>query len=166
MYRKINDFITDWKSEVNSTVKIFSAVTEEIKSFKANDNVRTIERIAWHITQTLTEMPHKAGIVDQDFLDQKPIPEKFELIIECYKNYSQILEEQINKKWSDEMLTEKIEVYGQSWARKNILSVLIKHQIHHRAQITILMRLAKTKVPGIYGPSKEEWTQFGMEPQD
>lgn len=166
MFRRINDFIADWKSEVNLTIKIFNEVTEEIKSFKVDDNIRTLERIAWHITQTLTEMPYKAGIVDQDYLDQKPIPEKFEEVTECYKKYSLILEEQISEKWSDDMLTEKIEVYGQSWERKNILSIIIKHQIHHRAQMTIIMRLAKTKMSGIYGPAKEEWTQFGMEPQE
>jgi hypothetical protein len=28
------------------------------------------------------------------------------------------------------------------------------------------MRLADLKVPGVYGPSKEEWTAFGMPAQE
>jgi uncharacterized damage-inducible protein DinB len=28
--------------------------------------------------------------------------------------------------------------------------------------MTVLMRQAGLKVPGIYGPSYEEWLQFGM----
>jgi uncharacterized damage-inducible protein DinB len=40
--------------------------------------------------------------------------------------------------------------------------VLITHQIHHRAQMTVLMRLAGLKVPGVCGPAKEEWKAMGM----
>jgi uncharacterized damage-inducible protein DinB len=40
---------------------------------------------------------------------------------------------------------------------------LIQHQAHHRGQMTVLMRQAGLPVPGIYGPSKEEWANFGME---
>ncbi|MCK4657684.1 MAG: hypothetical protein KAT85_11650, partial [candidate division Zixibacteria bacterium] len=34
--------------------------------------------------------------------------------------------------------------------------------IHHRGQMTVLMRQAGLKVPGVYGPSMEEWEHFGM----
>jgi len=40
---------------------------------------------------------------------------------------------------------------------------LIQHQNHHRGQMTVLMRQAGLTVPGIYGPAKEEWGNFGME---
>jgi uncharacterized damage-inducible protein DinB len=29
--------------------------------------------------------------------------------------------------------------------------------------MTVLMRQAGLRVPGVYGPSQEEWSQFGME---
>jgi hypothetical protein len=32
--------------------------------------------------------------------------------------------------------------------------------------MTVLMRQAGLKVPGVYGPSREEWSQFGMQPQE
>jgi uncharacterized damage-inducible protein DinB len=46
------------------------------------------------------------------------------------------------------------------------LGVIVSHQIHHRAQLTIVMRLNGLKVPGVYGPSKEEWTSYGMPAQE
>ena len=91
MYRKIEDFIADWKSEESSTIKIISNVTEQAKSTKANENIRSLERLAWHITQTLTEMPYRAAIIDADYLDNKPIPESFDEIISTYKNHSREL---------------------------------------------------------------------------
>ncbi|MCK5703512.1 MAG: hypothetical protein KAI29_20285 [Cyclobacteriaceae bacterium] len=166
MYRKIEDFIADWKSEESFTIKIFSKITDKIKSYKATENTRTLERLAWHITQTLTEMPFRAGIIDSDFLENKPIPQSFDDIISTYKKHSNELVKLLQEKWTDSELTGKIEVYGQQWERRKILSVLVKHQTHHRGQMTILMRLQNIEVPGTYGPSKEEWSKFGMKPQE
>lgn len=166
MYRKIEDFINDWKMESEFTIKLFSAIPHEKKSKKVKENIRSLDRLAWHITQTLTEMPFRAGILEQDYLDQKSVPESFNQIINTYKKYSDELVSLIEKKWKDNDLSEVIEVYGQKWQRTKILSVLLNHQIHHRAQMTIIMRLLDLKIPGIYGPAKEEWTNYGMDPQD
>ena len=57
-------------------------------------------------------------------------------------------------------------MYGEQWQRKVTLTSLVFHQIHHRAQIEVLMRQAGLRVPGLYGPSKEEWAAMGMTPQD
>ena len=164
MYRKIEDFITDWKTEEQFTLKIFATVTEEIKAHRSNDNIRSLERLAWHITQTLTEMPSKSGIIDTDVLENQPIPEDFTAIIDTYKQHSEKLLSVLQERWTNEGLTEMIPVYGQQWERRKILSVLVKHQIHHRAQMTTLMRVLDIPVPGTYGPSKEEWSKFGMDP--
>lgn len=166
MYRTIEDFIADWKSEESSTIAIFSKITPESKAYKADENIRTLERLAWHITQTLTEMPFRAGIINADFLDQERIPKSFEEIISAYTKHSSELMKLVQEKWSDSDLTGNIEVYGQQWERRKVLSVLVKHQIHHRAQMTTLMRLQHIEVPGIYGPSKEEWAKYGMKTQE
>ncbi len=166
MYSNLSDFITDWKAEASFTLKIFEAIPDELILTTVSDNVRSLGRLAWHITQTLTEMPHKAGVVDEDNLDNLPIPESFAKISDIYALYSEALIKNLEQKWSGTDLTESIEIYGQQWEKRKLLSVLITHQIHHRAQMTIVMRLLELNVPGIYGPSKEEWGQFGMEAQD
>ena len=55
-------------------------------------------------------------------------------------------------------------MYGETWINGDTLSALVDHQIHHRGQITVLMRQAGLKVPGIYGPSREDWNKIGMKP--
>ena len=156
MYCTIEDFLADWKNEASATIKIFEAITEDAKGAKAAEHVRSLERLGWHITQTLTEMPARAGIVDEDVLDNRPIPSSFKEIINEYQTYSEILANQVKDRWSDEMLIEEVEVYGQKWQRKKILSVLVLHQVHHRGQMTALMRVQGLKVPGIYGTANEE----------
>jgi len=162
MYRKIEDFIEDWKAEESATIKIFESIPESAKSTKATEHLRSLERLAWHITQTLTEMPARAGLVEKDVLEHEPIPASFEEIIRAYKKYSKELADNLQKKWKDDGLTDTVEMYGQQWEKRKILSVMVLHQVHHRGQMTALMRVLGLKVPGIYGPSKEEWGAYGM----
>jgi uncharacterized damage-inducible protein DinB len=166
MYLKINDFVNEWNEESESTLKIFSQIPDSVKSLKDNENIRSLERLAWHITQTITEMPKSCGIMKEDALENKDIPSSFSEIIDLYKEHSKKLSETLEKEWTDADLTRNMKIYGQEWEGGKILSILVKHQIHHRAQMTILMRMQNLKVPGLYGPSKEEWSQYGMEAQE
>ena len=59
-------------------------------------------------------------------------------------------------------LEELDDMYGQQWPRGLTLAILLNHEIHHRAQMTVLMRQAGLVVPGVFGPSKEEWGEYGM----
>jgi uncharacterized damage-inducible protein DinB len=162
MYCTIKDFVTQWKTEEYATLKIFESVSDVVLNNKVNDDLRSLGRMAWHITQTLTEMPHKAGLVDEDMLENIPIPKSMQDIIKIYKQYSALLLEQVEGRWKDDDLTGNIEVYGEQWERRKVLSVLVLHQAHHRGQMTALMRMLDLQVPGIYGPSKEEWSKYGM----
>lgn len=40
---------------------------------------------------------------------------------------------------------------------------LIKHIIHHRGQVTVLMRQAGIEPFGVYDPTKERWVGVGVE---
>lgn len=73
--------------------------------------------------------------------------------------------EEITSKWKDADMEKEVNMYGQMWKNGVTLQILISHQIHHRAQLTVLMRQAGLVVPGIMGPSKEEWAAMGMPPQ-
>ena len=53
-------------------------------------------------------------------------------------------------------------MYGQQWKNGTTLRALISHQAHHRGQLTVLMRQAGLRVPGIYGPAREDWASMGM----
>jgi len=166
MFRTIQDFVNLWKMETDCTIKIFLKITDDKFNHKVSPNIRSLGKLAWHITQTLTEMPYKAGIVEKDYLDEITVPDSVQKIVDTYKKYSKVLIRSLESKWTDKDLNDEIDMYGQRWEKKKILLSLITHQIHHRAQMTIIMRLQNIPVPGVYGPSKEEWLQFGMDPQD
>lgn len=166
MYRHVQDFLNDWKEEESYTLKIFSKITEETKSQKINPNVRTLECLAWHITHTITEMGTAAGLFEKDALANIPAPATIAGIIEIYRQYNVIFAQTVRSKWTDSSLDDEVPMYGETWAKGKILSVIIAHEAHHRSQMTTIMRVVGLPVPGIYGPSKEEWAAMGVPAMD
>ena len=162
MYRNIDDFLNDWNDEEKFTEKFFGLIKEESKKTKVHEDVRSLERLAWHITQTLTEMPTKAGLFDHDPLHDMPAPHSIDEIIKINKKYSKELVENIKTKWKNEDLENEVNMYGDNWKKGKILSILIGHQVHHRGQMTVIMRLLNIPVLGYFGPSKEEWIAMGV----
>lgn len=166
MYRTINDFSEDWKYESEATLKVFKSLTQESLDQTVTPEGRSLRKLAWHITLGSPQMLTLAGFTVDKFDKSEPAPEKLEDIIKEYERYSQLVGENITKNWKDENLTEELDMFGGKWKKGKILSTLIIHQTHHRAQMTVLMRQAGLKVPGIYGPAKEEWAAMGMPAQE
>lgn len=166
MYYKLSDFISDWNYESESTIKIFSNLTDNSLSKRIHEKVRTAGRLAWHITTTIPEMMNRTGLIIENVREDLPLPTKVVDLVEAYKSVSNDLVNQIRSTWTDESLLREDDMYGEMWARGKTLSVLITHQIHHRSQLTIIMRLLGLKVIGVYGPSNEEWAAYGMSAQE
>ncbi len=166
MYNKIKNFEEAWKYESDSTLKVLDQLTDDSLNNKFNDNVRTPGKIAWHIVTTLGEMVQRTGLKFDATPEDAPIPSSVKEICDEYKRSSDGMLKAVTTGWNDDSLKEDIELYGQTWKKGKVLSVLVNHQIHHRGQLTVLMRMAGLKVPGVYGPAKEEWAQMGMPPQD
>lgn len=162
MYQKISDFTEDWKSESGKTKKVFANLTDESLKVKVSNERRELGRIAWHIVVTIVEMMNKSGLeIDSPQEDSDP-PATAKEIQDTYSKVADLFTSQISEKWTDEMLNDDLELYGQKWKRRQLCSGTVKHEIHHRGQMTVLMRQAGLKVPGTYGPSKEEWKDYGM----
>jgi uncharacterized damage-inducible protein DinB len=162
MYRTIEDFITDWGYESESTLKLFKNISNDALNKKDNENVRSIAVLSWHITITLNEMLTKAGLNVTGPDEHCKAPATIKEIISEYERSAISVTEQVQKEWKDSSLPEETNMYGQNWKKGVTLSILIKHQAHHRGQLTVLMRHAGLKVPGVYGPSKEEWAEYNM----
>lgn len=166
MYHKLEDFISDWKIESESTLKVFNSLTDESLTKKVNKNVRTAGKLAWHITTAIGEMAHRTGLAFKTVAAESIVPATSKEIVDAYKEASENLLNAIKSNWNDETLNVEDDMYGEMWKRGTTLGVIISHQIHHRAQLTVVMRLNGLSVPGIYGPSKEEWTAYGMPAQE
>lgn len=166
MYRKLEDFIKDWTQESESTIKVFNNLTDESLTKKVDENVRTAGRLAWHIITSHVQMGHHTGLTFKSVEENSPVPATAKEIVSAYKEVSESIITKIKAKWNDETLNLKDDIFGEKWKRGMTLAIIISHQTHHRAQLTVVMRLNGLKVPGIYGHAKEEWSKYGMPVQE
>jgi uncharacterized damage-inducible protein DinB len=161
MFRKIEDFQNAWKYEAEMTGKVLRSLTDEPLSQKVTAEGRSLGFLGWHLTQTLGEMLALVGFkIDAPAMDQQCPSVATEITVGYEKAASSVAEE-VGRSWTDETLLETDEMYGETWTRGFTLFCLIAHQAHHRGQMTVLMRQAGLPVPGVYGPSKEEWAAMG-----
>ena len=162
MFRTIQDFKEAFQYESQTTLKVFKNITNQTLILKPNDSVRSMQRLVWHITLTLGEMLGKAGLTI-DCPDEHSSPlNDIDAIYKTYETAAKSVLEQVEKNWKDSDLLDEVEMYGEKWKKGIVLTVLIKHEAHHRGQLTTLMRLNNLLVPGVYGPSKEEWAVWNM----
>lgn len=164
MFSSIAAFLQVWAKEAEFTQRILDVLTDESLAQPVTVHDRTLGRIAWHLAATIPEMMSKTGLTFPGFDEDAPVPSHAEEIANDYREANGIMVKQIQESWNDQTLFEERNMYGENWKVGDTLQVLINHQIHHRGQLTVLMRQAGLKVPGIYGPSKEDWSAFGMEP--
>ena len=154
--------------ESQSTLKLLNVLTTESLYKTVDGKVRSIGRLSYHIAHTISEMMSKTGL-DITCEIKNPAEDTSvtaEQIVAAYQNAVNKLLAEIETKWTDASLQETNNMYGQDWSVALTLSILLKHEIHHRGQLTVLMRLAGLVVPGIYGPSAEEWEQYGMKQEE
>jgi uncharacterized damage-inducible protein DinB len=166
MFRTIADFEKIWTDESASVLKLFNVLTDASLAQPVTAGHRTLGRIAWHVVTSITEMMPKTGLTIAGPDPEAPVPATAAEIRSAFETASKSLLQQIKSNWTDNTLNIEDDLYGFKWARSYTLFILVIHQTHHLGQMTVLMRQAGLTVPGIYGPSKEEWEQFGMpEPQ-
>lgn len=150
MYQTIKEFITDYRSESTKTL----ATLQEIKdsfNFSPTENSWTLGGLGNHLVMALPT------ILSQVNFTLKKLPAA-EQITDLLVNYQVVVENffaELQSSWTDAMLTESVNFYGMQVKRSEILTIILKHEIHHRGQLALLLRIAGKKVPAIYGPSAD-----------
>ncbi|MEK3822934.1 DinB family protein [Cytobacillus sp. FSL W8-0315] len=162
MYHSLSDFFKSWEFEAGATSRVLKNLTDESLKQEVTSNQWSLGRIAWHTVTAIKVISSQAGLKFAAPSEDWSVPSSANIIAESYTNASNNLIEALETQWADETLLEQIDFFGMKMTKGSLLLFLNQHQTHHRGQMTILMRQAGLSVPGIYGPSKEEWAQFGM----
>ncbi|MCO4293367.1 DinB family protein [Solitalea sp. MAHUQ-68] len=162
MFRTIEDFLNSWSYENQVTETLLRQITDKSLNQKVYDEGRTLGQLVWHIAASIPEILNRAGLKLEEIDDTVDAPQSADEIRLAFSNAADQAKEQVASKWLDSDLENEVEMYGDSWPKGKVLSVLILHQAHHRGQLTVLMRQAGLIVTGVYGPAKEEWSSMGM----
>lgn len=168
MFRKVEDFTHCWKEEAEKTLQIFAAIPDGALGTSVAEGYRDLRRLAWHLVESLIEMPAHWGleIAGKELMQGLAIGDPPATMAEIQAAYQRAHASLLKglDAWNDATLEIEDDMYGERWNRGTSLFVLVIHQSHHRAQMTVLMRQAGLTVPGIYGPAKQDWATFGAQP--
>lgn len=162
MFSTIDGFLRGWGEISANTQRVLNALTDASLATKVSPEGRTLGQIAWHLAITLGEMGEKAGLTIEAPSEDAPPPATAAAISAVYRTGAASLAQAITASWTDATLAETVEMYGETWTRGKVLFVLLTHEVHHRGQLTVLMRQAGVRVPGVCGPAREDWAQWGM----
>ncbi|SFT28055.1 DinB family protein [Paenibacillus sp. BC26] len=161
MFRTVKDFIEDYKVESQGTQKLLDLLTDESLTQSIEEGRRPLGRLAWHLIHDDSGMLRRIGLDFKAPATHAEPPQSAAVIAATYRETAASILEAASQ-WSDEKLLESHNLFGLEWQNGVTLSKFIKHEVHHRGQLTMLMRQAGLPVAGVYGPSKEEWEQMGM----
>ncbi|HRO43655.1 MAG TPA: DinB family protein [Flavipsychrobacter sp.] len=159
MFHSIEEFLSIWHQESESTLKLFQLLTDASLSQKVSEEGRSLGRLANHLIESLTEMPHKLGLPIEE---EQPALETTAELVAAYQRVNAQFIDALESNWNDDDLERETNMYGEQWKNGHTLFVIVVHQSHHRGQMTVLMRQAGLKVIGVYGPSKEEWEEMNI----
>ncbi len=156
--------LAELEREAASTRKLLALVPADQLGWKPHEKSFTIGRLASHVA----ELPHwvnRALNSDEfDMLANKyaaPVYETNEELAELFESKLAAAKESLASATNEEM--EEMWVFrrgdfviSKDTKYNTIRSWMFNHQIHHRGQLTVYLRLLDIPIPGMYGPSADD----------
>jgi uncharacterized damage-inducible protein DinB len=164
MFRHLQDVAAIWTMEAGKTLQVFDAIPDGSAFAAITAQHRDLRRLAWHLCESLAEMPANMGLHLEGFPGEPwktPAPDSMAEIRKVYTALSESFLASL-KGLNDMALAMTYPYYGETWTGAFALWVMVTHQTHHRGQMTVVMRQAGLKVPGVYGPVLEDWAGMGL----
>ncbi|PZE20134.1 DinB family protein [Paenibacillus xerothermodurans] len=164
MFTTVEQFVRNWKNESAATQRVMEALTDESLSQQIAPNYWNLGQLAWHLADTIHEMVSRTGLTFVNVVHTEHAPASAAEIAGTYRRAGQAMLDAIQAQWTDEDMSKSSEMYGDQWLNGFTLHVVIQHEVHHRGQMTVLMRQAGLRVPAVYGPTREDWVERGTQP--
>jgi uncharacterized damage-inducible protein DinB len=160
MYHDVKEFLQQYGWESDTTARVFAALTDESLSHSKAPGHPTLGDIAWHIATAPSYMLNQTGYSMTPYEFNTPADLSAKKIQDTYADTVSAVKEQSAGKSAEDLQTV-FNVFGTyDWPLAMMLSALCSHEIHHRGQVSVLMRQAGLVVPSIYGPNYEETQQW------
>lgn len=152
------------QQEAASTRRILQVVPDEHIGWKPHEKSMTLGRLASHVAE-LPQFVNRA--LESDHYDMATrtgapiVCESTAALLEFFEERLTAaiatLQDKDNDFLQETWTFRRGEmILGQPTRYEAIRSWMMNHQIHHRGQLTVYLRLLDIPVPGIYGPSADD----------
>lgn len=149
-----------YEHEIRSSEQMINAIPDQKIRTKVHPKVRTIGELGIHLADSILDLAKSLSSGSVVFSEPSKVPDTKEEILAHYRSCAReflgvarnLTDEQLNMKY-------KFEINGQViWEPDGyeFMSGYFCHEIHHRGQMVVVLRLLGEKVPGLYGPTGDE----------
>jgi uncharacterized damage-inducible protein DinB len=154
----VETFFAVWDREAQKTIDLLKMLPSGQYHFRPDAGGRSLGELAWHLAELDAYLSY--GVANGAFTaDAKPPNIKRPMAIEelapGYKRVHEEARERLaNLKPID--LEKEMQFFGSTQTVSALLwNVMLLHSIHHRGQLSIMVRLAGGIVPELFGPTRE-----------
>jgi uncharacterized damage-inducible protein DinB len=156
--------LLDYDSEIANTRRVLERIQEDDPQWKPHEKSMPIGRLALHVAR-LPDFCTRILTTSEMNLDTEKFPDfVFESTahllseLESYASAARAhlagsSDEDLKAKWK---LTYKGQTLVEDTRMVLYRTMFLNHLVHHRAQLTVYLRLRNIPVPGLYGPSADE----------
>ena len=141
--------------EHKTTMRVLKAVPADKLGFKPHERNWSAGELAWHIAYSQYGL---AQIVAAAKSYQQPAtPATLDEIVAGAESYYEKTREVLSSLTAEQLSASIPLPGGHSMPAAALMwSGVLFHQIHHRGQLSVYIRMAGGKVPSIYGPSGDD----------
>jgi uncharacterized damage-inducible protein DinB len=146
-----------WEHEHASTVRCIAAAPDARLDLKPHEKSMSLHRLCWHIPEAERFFVVRCLGLEPPGPDPVPKdapPATVAGIVEAFERSHASLVAAVRAR-DEAWLAEVVEFFGMHLPRARVADVMIRHEIHHRGQLSVYLRLAGARVPGVYGPSAD-----------
>lgn len=145
-------FLPMFEREHTTTMKVLQAVPGGRLDFRPHERSYSAGELAWHLAYSPLGLANAIAAGRFDAYQQPPAPATLEEILRgagtCYEEMRRVV-----AGLTPQQLGGAIPLPGgRHVPAQGLLWTILFHQIHHRGQLSVYIRMMGGKVPAIYGP--------------
>lgn len=155
-------------AEMANTKKMLEKVPDGDPNYKPAGKSMELMRLASHVAElpSWATMTMKTETLTLDESMKPTVAATQKELLELFDKHSGEARDAITKASDEDMLTN----WSLYWNGQTIMSMpryqvivssVLSHIVHHRAQLQVYLRIKGIPVPGMYGPSADEMEAFG-----
>ena len=153
----VAQFLQTFAHEHGTTMRVLQAVPGDKLDFKPHERNFSAGELAWHIAYSQLGLAKIVATCSFESYQQPPTPATLDEIVAGGESYYQEACQVISALTQEQLAGSIPLPGGRSMPASALLwSGVLFHQIHHRGQLSVYIRMAGGKVPSIYGPSGDD----------
>ncbi|RYD94831.1 MAG: damage-inducible protein DinB [Sphingobacteriales bacterium] len=156
--------LPELRHEAESTRKMLERVPYDKWDWKPHDKSFTLGRLADHVADLVYWIPFTLGSSELDFANNPHKEKKAGSSEELVRNVEEntraaiaAVEAATDEQWMQPWTMRSGEQVFFTMPKIAVVRTwALNHLIHHRAQLSVYLRLLDVPVPGMYGPTADE----------